>query len=449
MDPLALLDLASRPDATAVLVADGAYTRRRLLEQATGIARRLPDSVRGSAAIVTLDGGPAFVAALAGSWIAGATPVLLDPLVRHELGRALELTGAEVVLAGPGPLAMELPTGVEALIPDGAAADPGPAPEAAEDAPLVQLFTSGSTGEPTLVPKTFDQLDVEVRFLASRLDHPLRVATLVPWCHILGFIASFLLPLRLGGVCDLTAGISPRSLLQRAREGLLDLVVAVPAIYRVMNRLLADGDLASIPETCRFLCSGAPLPAETRARFFELTGRSIVDIYGSTEAGGVAHREDDGPWIAQPHVDWRIAADGFLEVRSPSVSVVPPGEYYRVGDLARPTGDGFELEGRADDVVKIGGRRVSLGEVQQAVEACPGVDESAVAAADLRGELRLLAYVEPGDRSLTADRVKAHVRGLLADHKVPRIVRIVERLPRTPAGKVDRRAIAGRSHEED
>jgi acyl-coenzyme A synthetase/AMP-(fatty) acid ligase len=448
MDPLALLDLGSKPDTDAVLDSSGAHTRGELLKRAAGLAQRLPDSIAGSLAIVTLDGGPGFVSALAGCWLAGATPVLLDPLVRHELGRALELTGARVVLAGPGSLAMELPDGVTSLTPNRATATARPAPEVADDAPLVQLFTSGSTGEPTLVPKTFAQIEVEVRFLASRFDNPRRVAGLVPWCHIFGFLVSFLLPLRLGGLCDLTGGISPRSVLARAGEERLDLVVAVPAIYRVMIRLLESGGLPPIPETCRFVSSGAPLPAETRSRFARLTGCRIVDIYGSTEAGGVAHRDDDGPWIPQPHVEWRIAEGGHLEVRSESVSVGQPGEYYRIGDLVRPAGGGFELEGRADDVVKIGGRRVSLGEVQQAVEACPGVEGAAVLAVELRGELRLSAVVETGGEAVTGDRVKTFVRGRLADHKVPRVVRVVAQLPRTPAGKVDRREVARRYAEE-
>lgn len=448
MDPLALIDLGSAPDSTALLDARGAHTRRELLEQAAGLGRRLSQLPEASSAIVTLDSGPGFAAALAGCWLAGATPVLLDPLVRHELDRAIELTGARTVLAGPGPLAQPILSGVSSLIPDGSTAPPWTAPEVEDGAPLVLLFTSGSTGEPALVPKTFGNLDVEVRFLGSLLESPRRAATLVPWCHIYGFIVSFLLPLRTGGTCDLTAGISPRLVLDRARAGLLDLVVAVPAIYRVMIRLLEADGPRPLPDSCRFVSSGAPLAAETRARFTALTGRPIVDLYGSTEAGGVAFRSDDGPWIPEPHVEWRVAPGGHLEVRSPSVSVVAPGEYYRIGDLVRPAGQGFALEGRADDVVKIGGRRVSLDEVQQAVEGCPGVQGAAVLAVELRGELRLLAVVEAAGEPPTADRVRAFVRRRLADHKVPRAVRLVDALPRTPAGKVDRRELARRLEEE-
>ncbi|MBW2277697.1 MAG: acyl--CoA ligase [Deltaproteobacteria bacterium] len=448
MDPLTLLDLGSRPDAPAVIASDAAFTRAELLARAAALGRKLEPIAGGSYAIVTLDSGPGFVAALDGCWLAGVTPVLLDPLVRHELDRAIETTGARAVISGPGPLAVALPPGVIALTPNQDTHDPWDAPAIDDDAPLVLMFTSGTTGKPALVPKSFAQLDVEVRFLSGLLESPRQVATLVPWCHILGFIPSFLLPLRLGGVCDLSAGISPRSVLRRAGEGQLDLVVAVPAIYRVMIRLLAAGGLPPIAPGCRFLCSGAPLPAETRARFGELTERPIIDVYGSTEAGGVAYRTEDGPWIPQPHVDWRIAPGGHLEVRSASVSF--PGEdgFYRIGDLARPAVDGFTLDGRSDDVVKIGGRRVSLGEVQQAVEGCPGVEGAAVLAAELRGELRLLAFVEPGGEAVTGDEVKTFVRSQLADHKVPRVVRVLDELPRTPAGKVDRRALARQQLKE-
>ena len=104
-------------------------------------------------------------------------------------------------------------------------------------------------------------------------------------------------------------------------------------------------------------------------------------------------------------------------------------------------GRGFVLEGRKDDIVKIGGRRTALGEVQGVVESCPSVLHAAVLATRVAGVNRLVAYVEPSTADLDTQAVKAFVREHLADHKVPRVVHIVEKIPRTPAGKIDRQRL--------
>jgi acyl-CoA synthetase (AMP-forming)/AMP-acid ligase II len=441
MDPLGLLDLGARPDLPLVLTRDGAHSRAAILSRGAAMARRLEGcGARGTRVILSLDSGPDFVAGLTGCWMAGATPVLLDPLVRRELGRAAEMTRARVVIRGRGAPGDDV-FGLTALAPDGAVREPCPAPEVPDDAALVWLFTSGSTGEPALVGKTFGQLDAEVRFLSALFPDARRVATLVPWCHILGFIVSFLLPARRGGLCDLRAGISPRAALDLVSGGEVDLVVAVPSILRVMIRCLEQDGPIPGPSPCGFAVSGAPLAGDVRSRFEALAGCTITDLYGSTEAGGVAHRRDDGPFIADSYVEWRIAKDGRLEVRSPAASVGEPGAFYALGDLASAEGPGFRLAGRADDVVKIGGRRISLGEVEQAIEACPGVAHAAVLARVVRKEMRLAAFVVPSGPGFDPETVKAFVRRRLADHKVPGLVIVVDALPRTPAGKVDRRAL--------
>lgn len=444
MDPLALLDLAAAPDRAALLTREGALTRGEALLEAAQIAAELERAgASGAPVVVGLDAGPGFLAAVAGAWLAGCTPVLVDPLARRELSRAAERTSARAAIRPEG---AALEGGLEEIplvSPRGIRGDgPRSAPERRDGDPIVWLCTSGSTGEPAIVGKSFGQLDVEIRFYAGLFGERLRVATLVPWCHILGFVVSFLVPIRGGGCCDLVAGISPKTVLDRAAAGLVDVVVVVPAILRVMVRMLEKDGPRALPGRCRFCSSGAPLDAGLRRRFAELTGAIVTDVYGSTEAGAIARREDDGPWRALPHVEWRIGDDGQLEVRSPSVSrsAARPGESYRTGDLARADGAGFALEGRADDVVKIGGRRVSLDEIRLALEAFPGVGAAAVSLETVRDEERLVAFVEAPD-GVAPEEIKAFVRGRLADYKVPRTVHAVRALPTNVGGKVDRRRL--------
>jgi acyl-coenzyme A synthetase/AMP-(fatty) acid ligase len=450
MDPLELLSFDKHPDEILVITGDAEYTRRKLHRRAAAVGNRLKGMDLGPSkcVIVSLDSGDYFVAGLLGCWLAGVTPVLLDPLLKRELASAIEMTGSRVLIRmGEG--GGDLPEGTQKLSLDREEADPYPAPPVGQDEPLVYLFTSGSTGSPTLVPKSFVNLHVEIVFLNRLFDSPKRVATMVPWCHIFGFIVSFLTTGNRGGLCDLSGGISPKRVLERAGQGMLDLVVAVPAVYRVMIQYLEAGDLPPIPPSCRFVTSGALLDSSLREQFYSLTGCQLSDLYGSTEAGGVAHREDDGPWILQPHVEMRINGDGFLEVRSESVSFGATDEFYSMGDLIRLEGRGFVLEGRKDDVVKIGGKRVALGEVQSVMEQCPLVMHAAVLMEKVRGVNRIVSFIEPISGDVTPQSINAFVRERLADHKVPRVIHIIEKMPRTPAGKVDRRKLQSQTGKKE
>ncbi len=442
MTPLELVTPKAPGKESRLLTASGEYPRDALMRRAAGIAARLTHrGLQGRKGIVSLRNGPDFFAGLAGAWMAGTVPVLLDPMVRKELLFAIEMTDARFVIADARPDA--LPPPMAALVPDDREGEvPAPA-EVPEDAPVLYLFTSGSTGKPTLVPKTFRQIEVEVDFISTLFDHPGRVATMVPWCHIWGLLSSFFVPLRAGGVCDLIAGVSGRTVLERAAGGLLDLVVAVPAYYQAMVRLLEAGVVGPVPPGCRFASSSAPMTAELRSAFTAGSGCRLTDIYGSTEAGGIAFRHEDGPWTVQPHVAIRVDDAGALWVKSPSVSFETADGFYPIGDKVRPTDRGFVLLGRGDDVVKIGGRRIALGEIQAALEACPDVLRAAVFAVERRRALRLAAVIEPAVKDPDVAAVKQFVRGRLADHKVPGIVKVMEKLPLTPSGKVDRRALLG------
>lgn len=441
-NPLSLLELDKEADNVGIIGRGFHVTRGELLCRGSAVAKRLAEiGADGGPVIVSLDSSPDFVAGLVGCWLADAVPVLLDPLVRKEILRALEISGARAVIRGTTALG-HLPPGVSELTPGGRAPVPLSKRSRPDDAPVVYLFTSGSTGHPTMVPKTVGNLNVEIEFLSKLFECPKRVATLVPWCHIFGFIVSLLLPLRNRGLCDLSAGISPKTLLGRVAEGVVDLVVAVPAVYHAMIRYLEEARFGLLPAHCKFVSSGAPLSPELRERFTALTGRKITDLYGSTEAGGVAYRHDDGPWIVQPHVEARCRDDGFLEVRSQSVSFAGEDGFYRIGDLATFENGGFVLRGRADDVVKIGGRRTSLTEITEVLESRDEVAHAFVVSKKIRGVMRLVAFIELNPSApASPESIKAHLRKQLADHKVPRIVRVIDSLPRTPAGKVDRQSL--------
>lgn len=124
----------------------------------------------------------------------------------------------------------------------------------------------------------------------------------------------------------------------------------------------------------------------------------------------------------------------------------PSARMYKSGDLVRYSPEGnIVYLGRADDQIKIRGFRVELGEIENKLSLCQGVSACAVIADDNIGGKRLIAYVIMGDSA--ADKLEAvayfkqHLRGVLPEYMVPSAFVIIEKMPLTPSGKINRQAL--------
>ena len=141
-----------------------------------------------------------------------------------------------------------------------------------------------------------------------------------------------------------------------------------------------------------------------------------------------------------------LTADRFVE--NP-FSAEPDGKMYRTGDVARFRPDGaIEFLGRVDHQVKIRGHRIELGEIEAVLQRHPGVREAVVVAReDQPGDQRLVGYTVPlGPHTITTNELREYLKGKLPKEMVPAVFVAVDSLPRTPNGKLDRRALPAPDH---
>jgi acyl-coenzyme A synthetase/AMP-(fatty) acid ligase len=311
------------------------------------------------------------------------------------------------------------------------------------DATALWLFTGGSTGRPRLWAKAARHLFTEVSMLAQTfgVGPSDRVLSTAPPNHIYGILFSVVLPVLSGAPVERTSPFFPAEVAERTKASGATILVTTPVHLRAL--LAAKWQ----PHGTRLVfTSSAPLAKADAVALHDRTGIWPIEVYGSTETGGVATRteqESTDSWTALPGVSWRLA-DSVLAVRSPHISDEAPRDedgFYVTADRALDRGDGrFALAGRADSIVKVGGRRVDLREVEDRLRSQEGVREAVVLSRPARSgrESEIVALVEsarsPADLS-------AALRSILPPPAWPRIVRAVDRIPVTAAGKRDLEAI--------
>lgn len=315
-------------------------------------------------------------------------------------------------------------------------------PPLPRDRHAVKLFTSGSTGAPRVVTKSVANLLDEARAIAAKFDWPAGpVVAGVPPQHLYGLTFSILLPWVLGNAWVDDMPRYPGDVLHALQHNNGKTLISVPAQYQAT---LADGtDLHGI--VC--VSAAAPLPGRLARQWQQQHGTDILEIYGSTETGVVGHRRhtSTGTWRAFPQVKLSVE-QGLLKVKSPFVGDEYTGSFLTADRVTLTQQGHFQLLGRADAIVKIAGKRVSLTNIEDNLITCPGVAEAAVIAVPATGRIRDLAIwaivVAKGEQSLSPRQLQADLRGKLDGIEIPRRILVVEKLPRTASGKLPGKAVA-------
>ncbi|MEO3887665.1 amino acid adenylation domain-containing protein [Nonomuraea sp. B5E05] len=499
-DPAALVPeliaqaVAAYPDRVAVSRGQDAVTYADLERRVAQLAGRLAGELagdttgdspgRGATVVVGLrmaGGSVDAVVAMLAIWRAGAAYLPLDPAYPEERLRAMASVASLVVMDG-------------LVIEDGPARGPHVAPEGEAVAhehsggathehsgaayercggAAYVLYTSGSTGAPKGVVVEHAGLAERVRWM--RAVYGLRPGDRVVQLAALGFDthAEEIYPaLAAGATVELLPGggtALPELLARRPGVTVLDL----PTAY--FHHLVGMIDEVAWPEGLRLvILGGEQVRAGAVERWRERFGDRVrlVNTYGPTETTIIATAAelrggDPRPPIGRPvrattvrvldaygspvppgapgelHVGGPGVARGYLGGDDPRFATGPGGRVFRTGDRVRLRRDGqLEFLGRLDDQVKVRGFRIEPGEIEHCLLGHPDVRQAAVLARD--GDL--IAYIVPGESGTSGGSAPApepaeYVARRLPPHLVPTHWVVLDALPLTRNGKLDRHAL--------
>jgi acyl-coenzyme A synthetase/AMP-(fatty) acid ligase len=301
-------------------------------------------------------------------------------------------------------------------------------------------FTSGSTGIPKRHDKTWGGFVAEAIRAGEALGlHPEKggcIVASVPPQHMYGFIASIMLPLTWGYVMHAARPFYPEDI-GRALRDLPAPGTLVTTPVQLRGCVLEE---TALPALDFILSSAAPLDADIARRAEAMYGTPVLEFYGSTETGAIAIRRqaDRDVWRTFRDVTVAPAASGDgLEVRAPWFAPQIIGDVATVHDPRE-----FTLHGRAAELVKIGGKRMMLGDLTRQLLAIDGVRDGAFYAPDAvpDREARLVAFAVAPGRS--AGEILAALRERIDPVFLPRPLKLVEKLPRAATGKLPRAALA-------
>ena len=471
---------ARTPDAVALVWGEERWTYRRLNERANQIAHRLRRlGVKPETPVGLLAGRTAAtIAGVLGILKAGGAYIPLDPAYPAERTAVMLEDSRAAVVVTDGPRGGSGGASVLDLAAAAAELDREPV-----DDPLgvslpahlaYVIYTSGSTGRPKGVALEHRNAVNFVHWARDVFSPPELAGVLAATslCFDLSVFEVFV-PLSWGGTVILADNALHLPALPARDE--VTLINTVPS---AMTELLR---LSAVPASVRTVnLAGEPVTPALVDRLYALPHLlKVHDLYGPTETTtystfALRHR-------GQPATIGRPLANTQVYLLDRNLELVPPGvpgeigiagagvargylnqpvltaqrfvplpfdsaadaRLYRTGDLARQRTDGqLEFIGRIDHQVKIRGFRIELGEIESALRRQPGVRDCVVVVTEPSpGDRALAAYVGGTARASDEPAFRAALARQLPDYMVPATLVFLERLPLTPTGKVDRKAL--------
>jgi malonyl-CoA/methylmalonyl-CoA synthetase len=475
---------------TAVVDAQGVFTYDDLLATSSRVASALlagRDDLQEDRIAFLITPGFPWVAIQWGIWQAGgiAVPLPLNS-ARPELEYLIDDTRASALIFDTSSAALLQPIAAARGLTSFAynqlpLCTPGPLPRITSERRAMILYTSGTTSKPKGVVSTHANVAAQIQSLVEAWEWSAddRILLCLPLHHVHGIINVVGCALWSGAACEMLPRFDANLVWDRIAEGQLTLLMAVPTVY---SKLIAAWDAASPPrraelsQACRrlrLMVSGsAALPVSTLQRWQQISGHTLLERYGMTEIGMALSNPLHGKRVPGsvgtplPGVEVRLVEEhgnpvaegspGGIEVRGPAVFV----EYWAKPDATRDafrdgwfvTGDTAVVEnglyrilGRTNiDILKTGGHKVSALEIEEALRQHPAVAECGVVGiADPEwGERVAAALVLKDGETLDLPSLRSWARELLANHKLPSRLLVLDTLPRNAMGKVVKPALA-------
>jgi acyl-coenzyme A synthetase/AMP-(fatty) acid ligase len=311
---------------------------------------------------------------------------------------------------------------------------------------ILYFFTSGSTGTPKRIKKQFKMLSAEVAFHSQNQKHlieqnPVSISSVAPY-HMYGLLWRFLFPLANGIASDLDIVFTPEEL--QHKQSVYDKVLFattpsfLDGITRYQNQYTFHNNCVGI------YSSGSLLDTKTSSNAYKMFGVSPYEIFGSTETGGVASRQQiNGPeWTIFAPVTVNLTENNELLIESDFSCTCP----YLMSDIVEKTGkDTFLLKGRGDRMVKIAEERVSLPEMEEKLCGYKYIDKSYVSTLTTKDRIIVCSaitlnnlgkeYIIQNGRHQFITELKQYLLNFFPNVVLPRKIRIVNTIPVNMQGK--------------
>jgi acyl-coenzyme A synthetase/AMP-(fatty) acid ligase len=316
----------------------------------------------------------------------------------------------------------------------------------------IELFTSGSTGTPKRIEKTLEQFEQEIETLEATWGSQIDQATTtilatVSHQHIYGLLFRVLWPYMTGRCFDAYLYQYPEQLLAQIQRYDRSVLISSPAhLTRIPDQIdfsVAGNHLAAV------FSSGGPLNSTSAIKLSKTLGFGVTEVFGSSETGGIAYRTQteatpSPPWTPLAKVELSVdPAQHCLKVRSPYIG---KEGWYLMSDRVEMTAEGgFYLRGRADKIVKIEEKRLSLTEMEAQLLNSELIKETAVTVLEgMRQIVAVIAVLTDSGQKQLAEKGKKAVNDTLRKHLsryfeavvLPRKWRYVDYLPINSQGKL-------------
>ncbi len=486
-----LRNVLLHPLSTAVVDDRGEHSFLKLGLGSLFTAREIERKTDQQHVGIMLPTSSAFPIALMGVWMAGRVAVPLNYLLsRDELAYVIRDSEVDTIITVKPLLDFiggeeAIPDGIKLLMLDQMKTKGLPPlrwpPRTSADDMAAILYTSGTSGRPKGVMLTHGNLcsNAKAGIKHAQITERDTFLGVLPQFHSFGLTALTLIPLYQGSTVVYTARFVPRKIVELVEKHRPRIFIGIPSMYGAILSL-KDAKPEQLQSLELPVSGGEPLPHAVYAGFQERFGIRILEGYGLTETAPVTnwslpdqHREHAvGPSL--PNVDIRIideegkllpvGSEGEIIIAGPNVMrgyyklpdetrevfihVDIPDEgrkqFFRTGDIGRLDEEGFlYITGRKKELIIVGGENVTPREIEEVLCAHASVHAAAVIPRrdDTRGEVPL-AFVELEEGAdFDEPTLRKWCRERLAGYKVPREIRRIDELPRSPTGKVLRRKL--------